>query len=145
MTGLPVRDTDADIEKATGRTIPDIFLQDGESAFRILESAAVAAALEQHEGVLALGGGAVMAAETRSQLSGHKVVFLNVSMPTGVRRTGLAANRPLLTGINPRATYKALLDARLGWYREVATHEITTDELDVTQVAKEIVEKLALA
>ena len=52
-------------------------------------------------------------------------------MPTGVRRTGLAANRPLLVGMNPRATYKALLDARLPMYREVATIEIATDDLSV--------------
>ncbi len=144
ITGLPLRDTDADIEKVAGRTIPDIFLEDGESHFRALERAAVATALAEHTGVLALGGGAVMAADTRELLRGHRVVFLNLSMATGVRRTGLGANRPLLAGVNPRATYKALLDARLGWYREVALHEVQTDQLSVAEVARSIVEKLEL-
>lgn len=144
MTGLVLRDTDSDIETGTGKSIPDIFLEDGESHFRALERAAVAAALAEHTGVLALGGGAVMAADTRALLSGHPVVFLNLSMSTGVRRTGLGAHRPLLAGVNPRATYKALLDARLGWYREVARHEVQTDQLSVAEVARIILEKLEL-
>ncbi|MET3806774.1 shikimate kinase [Nakamurella sp. UYEF19] len=144
MTGLPMRDTDADIEARAGRSIPDIFLEDGESGFRTLEREAVAVALGEHHGVLALGGGAVLAAETRELLVGHDVVFLNLSMPTGVRRTGLAVNRPLLAGINPRATYKALLEARLVFYRETARVEIETDQLSVADVARLIIEKLEL-
>ena len=137
-TGLPVRDTDADVEVAAGRTISDIFTQEGEAVFRELESTAVAAALDEHRGVLALGGGAVLNPDTRQRLAGHPVVFLSVSMPVGVRRTGLAANRPLLVGVNPRATYKALLEARLPVYREVAVLEIDTDDLSVDQVAQVI-------
>lgn len=144
MTGLSLRDTDVDIEALAGKSIPDIFLEDGETHFRELERAAVAAALLDHTGVLALGGGAVMALETRVLLAGHPVVFLNLSMATGVRRTGLGANRPLLAGVNPRATYKALLDARLAWYREVARHELQTDQLSVAEVARTIIEKLEL-
>lgn len=144
LTGLTLRDTDSDIEASTGRTIPDIFLEDGEIHFRALERAAVATALAEHTGVLALGGGAVLAPETRSLLAGHPVVFLNLSMATGVRRTGLGANRPLLAGVNPRATYKTLLDARLGWYREVAVHEVLTDQLTVADVARVIVDRLGL-
>lgn len=144
MTGLPLRDTDSDIEAVVGKSIPDIFLEDGETHFRELERAAVASALAEHQGVLALGGGAVMAPETRALLAGHPVVFLNLSMSTGVRRTGLGANRPLLAGVNPRATYKALLDARLAWYREVAVHEVQTDHLSVADVARTIVRKLEL-
>ena len=68
----------------------------------------------------------------------------SVTMPTGVRRTGLATNRPLLTGVNPRATYKALLDARLPLYQEVATLEVATDDLTIGQVATVIVEELKL-
>jgi shikimate kinase len=144
MTGLSLRDTDSDVEAAAGKSIPDIFVEDGETAFRTLERAAVATALTEHTGVLALGGGAVMAPDTRLLLSGHPVVFLNLSMSTGVRRTGLGANRPLLAGVNPRATYKALLDARLGWYREVARHEVQTDQLSVAEVARIILERLEL-
>jgi shikimate kinase len=144
MTGLSFRDTDSDIEAVAGKPIPDIFLEDGEPHFRTLERAAVAAALAEHTGVLALGGGAVMAPATRALLAGRPVVFLNLSMSTGVRRTGLGANRPLLAGVNPRATYKALLDARLGLYRDVARHEVQTDQLSVADVARTIIEKLEL-
>ncbi len=143
-TGLSFRDTDADIERRSGRSIPDIFLEDGESYFRELEQAAVLAALAEHSGVLALGGGAILAEDTRVRLLGHRVVFLNLSMPTGVKRTGLAVNRPLLAGINPRATYRALLEARLVHYRETARFEIQTDDLGVAEVARAIIEKLAL-
>ncbi len=145
MTGRRFRDTDTDIEADAGRPIPDIFLTDGEPAFRAMERAAVATALETHDGVLALGGGAILAAQTRALLKAHTVVFLSVTMPTGVRRTGLASNRPLLTGVNPRATYKALLDARLHLYQEVATLVVSTDDLTIEQVATVIVEELRLS
>ncbi|GHH58426.1 shikimate kinase [Lentzea cavernae] len=137
--GLPFRDVDADIVELAGKPISDIFTDDGEPAFRAMEEEAVAKALVEHEGVLALGGGAVLSATTRERLGGHTVVFLNVGMAEGVRRTGLAANRPLLTGINPRATFKALLDARLPLYREVATIEVLTDSLDPDQVTDAVI------
>ena len=135
---LPVRDTDYDIEAAAGRSIPDIFVTDGEPAFRALERAAVAAALAEHRGILALGGGAVLAEETRALLKGHHVVHLLVSMPQGVRRTGLNTSRPLLAGVNPRATYKALLAARLPIYRSVAEIEFDTNDLTVDEVSERI-------
>lgn len=144
LTGLPLRDVDADVEKEAGKSISEIFIEDGEPHFRELERYAVRAGLEEHPGVLSLGGGAVLAAETRTALAGHAVVFLTLSMATGVRRTGLASNRPLLAGLNPRATYKALLEARLPLYREVARYEFGTDHLSVTEVARMIVEKLEL-
>lgn len=144
LTDAPFRDVDADIEASAGRSIPDIFTIDGEDAFRALERAAVARALAEHTGILSLGGGAVLDAATRQLLAGHRVVFLNVSMPQGVSRTGMAVNRPLLVGINPRATFKALLDARLPFYREVATIEIATDTLTIEEVARRIAQEWEL-
>ena len=143
-TGHALRDIDNDIERTAGKSIPDIFTEDGEPHFRALERDAVARGLAEHGGVLALGGGAILAPETRAILAGHAVVFLSLSMPTGVRRTGLASNRPLLAGLNPRATYKALLDARIPLYREIARHEVETDNLSVVEVARLIIEKLEL-
>ncbi|MFD5828663.1 shikimate kinase [Lentzea sp. NPDC060358] len=137
--GVAFRDVDADVVALAGKPISDIFLDDGEPAFRAMEEEAVAKALVEHEGVLALGGGAVLSAATRDRLREHTVVFLNVGMAEGVRRTGLAANRPLLTGVNPRATFKALLDARLPLYREVATIEVLTDALDPEQVTDAVI------
>jgi shikimate kinase len=132
--GVPFRDVDEDIVASAGKPISDIFTSDGEPVFRALEEQAVADGLKTHEGVLALGGGAILSAATRELLAGHTVVFLNVGMAEGVRRTGLSSARPLLTGINPRATFKALLDARLPLYREVATIEVVTDHLEPEQV-----------
>ncbi|HEU4425282.1 MAG TPA: shikimate kinase, partial [Pilimelia sp.] len=63
--GVGFRDTDADVEAMAGKSVPDIFVEDGEAAFRTLERQAVAAALASFDGVLALGGGAVMAEQTR--------------------------------------------------------------------------------
>jgi shikimate kinase len=143
--GVAVRDTDADIVAAAGKPISDIFVDDGEPAFRALERSAVAAALAAHDGVLSLGGGAVLAESTRELLRGHAVVFLNLSMPAGVKRTGLGAARPLLAGVNPRATYKALLDERLPIYRSVAALEVDTDQRTAAQVADHIIEQLGLA
>ena len=93
---LPVRDTDADIEATTGREISDIFVESGEDHFRDLEAAAVAAALAEHDGVLALGGGAVLRPETRELLAGLPVVFLRVGLSDAVKRVGLGVGRPLL-------------------------------------------------
>jgi shikimate kinase len=144
LTGRGFRDTDIDIEATAGRPIPDIFITDGEPVFRAMERAAVATALTEHDGVLALGGGSILAEQTRELLVRHSVVFLSLTMPTGVKRTGLASNRPLLTGVNPRATYKALLDARLPLYEQVATIVVQTDDLTVDEVAAVIIDKLGL-
>lgn len=127
--GLALVDTDQLVERESGRTVPEIFTTDGEATFRALEEAAVLTALAEDDAVVSLGGGAVLSARTRAALAGHTVVFLAVGMAEGVRRTGMGVGRPLLAGINPRATFKALLDARIGLYREVATVEVVTDGL----------------
>jgi shikimate kinase len=136
--GVPFADTDALVEQKAGREIADIFTTDGEPAFRALERAAVAEALEGHDGVLALGGGAVLAEATQQVLVGHPVVLLSVGLAAGVRRTGLSTARPLLAGVNPRATFAALLSERLPVYRAVAAHEVATDSLDPEAVAEAV-------
>lgn len=140
--GLPVRDTDADVEEAEGRTVSDIFVDSGEERFRALERAAVADALASHDGVLALGGGAVVAEETRVLLDGHDVVFLRVGLSGAVKRVGLGVGRPLLLG-NVRARVKALLDERTPIYESVASLVVDTDDRTPEQVAQEILEALA--
>jgi len=134
---VPFRDTDADIVAVAGKEIPDIFIEDGEDAFRALERTAVAAALESCDGVLALGGGAVLAAETRVLLEGHTVVYLSVELADAVNRVGLGAGRPLLT-VNPRATLKYLLDQRRPLYEEVATAIVRTDGRPPAEIADEV-------
>ena len=140
--GVGFRDTDADVVAAAGKPVSDIFTEDGEPAFRAAEERAVAVALDEHPGVLSLGGGAVLSARTRELLAGHTVVFLKVGLAEGVRRTGLSSARPLLAGVNPRATFKALLDARLPLYREVATVEVDTDAHTAEEVVARVVAEL---
>ncbi|WP_193605285.1 shikimate kinase [Nocardioides dongkuii] len=139
--GVPVRDTDEDVAAAEGRSVSDIFVDDGEERFRELEKAAVATALAEHDGVLALGGGAVLDAETRALLAGHRVVYLRVGLSDAVKRVGLGVGRPLLLG-NVRARIKSLLDERAGLYEEVATHVVDTDGRPAEEVAQEVREVL---
>ncbi len=134
---LPVRDTDADIEAGEGRSISDIFVDSGEAHFRALEVVAVADALGSHDGVLALGGGAVLDPATRDLLAGHTVVFLRVGLSDAVKRVGLGAGRPMLLG-GVRAQVKALLDERAPVYESVATHVVDTDGRTPAEVAREV-------
>jgi shikimate kinase len=140
--GLQVRDTDDDVEAAEGRSVADIFVDSGEAHFRAAEAAAVADALATHDGVLALGGGAVLDPATRDLLAGHRVVFLRVGLADAVRRVGLGASRPLLIG-NVRGRIKALLDERTPVYEAVATLAVDTDGRTPEDVAGEILEALS--
>jgi shikimate kinase len=139
--GTTLRDTDADIVATAGKPISEIFIDDGEEAFRALERAAVAAALESFDGVLALGGGAILAEPTRALLRGHRVVFLSVELSDAVSRVGLGSGRPLLT-VNPRATLKFLLDQRRPLYQEVATITVITDGRKPEEITEEILRAL---
>jgi shikimate kinase len=141
--GVSFRDTDADIEEQAGKPIPEIFIDEGEPHFRALEMQAVRAAAENHTGVLALGGGAVMAAETRAVLAGLPVVFLEVALGDAVKRVGLDAPRPLLA-VNPRARWRELMDARRPLYLEVAKAVVDTEGRAPEQVADAVLEALEL-
>lgn len=139
--GVQVRDTDADIVSAQGREISDIFVDDGEATFRALERDAVARAVAEHDGVLSLGGGAVLDPGTRDLLAGHTVVFLSVGLADAVKRVGLGTSRPLLMG-NVRGQIKALLDERTPVYESVATHTVDTDGRTPDEVAAEVEERV---
>ena len=141
--GTSARDTDADVEAAEGRTISDIFVDSGEEHFRALERAAVERAVVEHDGVLALGGGAVLDPATRDLLAGHRVVFLRVGLSEAVKRVGLGSARPLLLG-NVRGRIKALLDERTPIYEAVATETVDTDGRTPDEVADEILRKVAV-
>jgi shikimate kinase len=140
--GVTARDTDADIVAAEGRSVADIFVESGEPEFRRLEHDAVARALSEHDGVLALGGGAVLDPTTRERLAGHTVVFLRVGLSDAVKRVGLGSSRPLLLG-NVRGRIKTLLDERAPLYESVATLVVDTDGRTPEDVAGEIREALA--
>lgn len=135
--GVAFRDTDADIEAAAGTPVRNIFVDEGEAHFRVLEERAVAAALAEHEGVLALGGGAVLSPATRELLKQHRVVFLDVGLAAASARVGLNGNRPLLLG-NVRSQMKTLMDHRRPLYDEVARYTILTDSLAPTDVVDQV-------
>jgi len=129
---VPFTDVDAEIEERTGRSIAEIFADDGEPAFRALEQQVTAELLDR-PGVLSLGGGAVLSAATRAALRGHRVVWLQVSAATAVSRVGLNEARPLLLG-NVRGRLIKLLAERTPLYAEVATERVETDVLQPAEV-----------
>ena len=142
LLGLAQRDTDSDVESAAGKPVADIFVDHGEPHFRELEREAVTTALATHDGVLALGGGAVLDEHTQTALAayvaaGGTVVFLDVSLAHAAPRVGLNQSRPLLLG-NPRARWAALMEARRPVYERVATLHVVTDARTPAQVAHEI-------
>ncbi|RMI90651.1 shikimate kinase [Streptomyces sp. ZS0098] len=141
--GVGYRDTDDDIVAAEGRAISDIFVEDGEPAFRALEKDAVRQALASHHGVLALGGGAILDPDTRALLAGERVVYLSMDVEEAVRRTGLGAARPLLA-VNPRKQWRELMEARRHLYEETATAVVPTDGRTPEEVADAVLDALEL-
>ncbi|MFJ8466127.1 shikimate kinase [Streptomyces swartbergensis] len=141
--GTGYRDTDDDIVAAQDRTIAEIFVEEGESAFRAIEKQAVREALAGHGGVLALGGGAVLDPDTRALLAGQRVVYLSMDVEEAVKRTGLNAARPLLA-INPRKQWRELMEARRHLYEEVATVVVATDGRTPEEVTRAALDALEL-
>ena len=139
--GLTYQDTDADVEAAQGRSIADIFLDDGEDYFRATERDAVQHALAEHDGVLALGGGAVLDEGVQQALAGHVVVFLDVALADATKRVGLARSRPLLVG-SPRRQWQLLMDARRPVYERLATAVVDTDGQSPEQVRAAVLSAL---
>lgn len=141
--GCAYRDTDDDIVTARGRAIADIFVDEGEAHFRYLEKAAVAAALAEHDGILALGGGAILDADTRELLTARPVVLLSMDVEEAVKRTGLNVARPLLA-VNPRKQWRELMDARRHLYTEVARVVVATDGRTPDEVAQVVLDAMEL-
>ncbi|CAM5664434.1 shikimate kinase [Streptomyces canus] len=140
--GVGYRDTDDDIVAEQGRTIAEIFVDEGEPAFRAIEKAAVRRALAEHDGVLALGGGSILDADTRALLAGQQVVYLSMDVEEAVKRTGLNAARPLLA-VNPRKQWRELMEARRHLYESIATAVVATDGRtpeEVTRIALDALE-----
>jgi shikimate kinase len=143
LLGVAARDTDADVEAMAGMPVADIFVAYGEARFRELERAAVADALTAHPGVLALGGGAPVDPGTRALLAGHRVAFLDVSLPAAARRIGLDAPRPLLVDA-PRAAWKRLMADRRPVYEALADTVVDTSDASPAEVAGRVADALGL-
>ena len=138
LLGLPLHDTDAAIEEAQGRSISDIFVEDGEPAFRALERAEVARAVADEDGVIAVGGGAPVDPGTEQVLQGETVVFLDVGIADAAKRVGFDQSRPLLA-VNPRASWVRLMNDRRPVYERVSTHRVDTAGRTPEDVAAEVV------
>ncbi|MBU6243646.1 MAG: shikimate kinase [Actinomycetales bacterium] len=135
--GLDFVDTDELIVQAAGMPVPDIFVSQGEPAFRALEEQAVAQALDATGSIVSLGGGAVISEITRARLRGHRVVWLRVSVSDAASRVGMNASRPLLLG-NVRGRLAALMTEREQWYEQVSTSVVDTTGRPIEHVVSDV-------
>jgi shikimate kinase len=129
-------DTDDEVEAVARKPVGDIFIEDGEAAFRALERPVVERAVGYH-GVVALGSGAVLDQRTRQLLAGQQVVYLETGFAEVTRRVGLNKARVPVPG-NPRGMLRAMLTERLPLYASLARVTVRTDDLDPDQVAGQI-------
>jgi len=147
--GVEFRDTDADVGAAAGKPVSDIFIENGEEAFRELEREAAASALAEHGplrtrgGVLALGSGAVLDDGIRHLLVGLPVVYLAAGFGTVARRIGLDRPRVAIPG-NPRGRLRAMLDERDAIYQRLAAVTVPTDDLDPDELAEQIAARITV-
>jgi shikimate kinase len=135
-------DTDALIQDSTGKTITDIFVVDGEEAFRAIELKVLADVLNSENTVISLGGGAPISEQAQKLITDSQslVIFLDVSLATAAPRVGFNRDRPLLLG-NPRAQWQALSDKRRPIYERLADVVIKVDEMDVDAIVTAIVKE----
>lgn len=137
-------DTDALVEKKSGKKISEIFLEEGEPRFRELEREAVIEALAGDEEIVSLGGGAILDESIRKEIAtSGQVIFLDVSISNAAPRVGFNRERPLLVG-NPRAQWLSLMEKRRPLYEQLATTTISTDNKKPEDVVTEILEKVRI-
>jgi len=139
---VPLLDTDVAIVETTGRTIADIFANDGEKEFRRIEEEVVKQALAAHDGIVSLGGGAVTSPGVRDALAGHTVVYLEIGAAEGIRRTTGGPPRPLLAGADPAERYRTLMGERVPLYRQVATMRVNTNRRNPGAVVRYLAARL---
>lgn len=139
---LEFLDTDTLIQDSTGKTITDIFVVDGEEAFRAIELEVLADVLKSENTVISLGGGAPISEKAQKLITDSQslVIFLDVSLATAAPRVGFNRDRPLLLG-NPRAQWQALSDKRRPIYERLADVAIKVDEMDVDAIVTAIVKE----
>lgn len=135
----PFRDTDLLIEEQEGRSVSDIFLEDGEDKFRLLEKAVLRQELLTDETVLALGGGAPISIDAQSALRAiaSPVVYLDISLANVAPRIGFNRDRPLLLH-NPRGQWQTLMEARRPIYESIADTVIDVNTKSESEILEEI-------
>ncbi len=140
---LPFIDSDSEIEKAAGKKISEIFVEDGEPHFRAMEVDKVKQLLRDFTGVISLGGGAPINKEISDILEtvDYPVIFIDVSIAQAAIRIGFNKDRPLLL-INPRQQWINLMSQRRPIYEKLATDTVSSDSKKPHEVAKIILEKI---
>jgi shikimate kinase len=143
LLGIPFRDTDHVIEEKTGKSVSDIFLEDGEDEFRILEKKVLRDELLSDNTVLALGGGAPMSVDAQSALRAiaSPVIYLDISLATVAPRIGFNRDRPLLLH-NPRGQWQTLMEARRPIYESIADSVIDVNEKSESEIVTLVMEVL---
>jgi len=141
LLGVAFHDTDERIVAVGGRSISDIFIDEGEAAFRALERTEVALALTEEACVVSVGGGAPLDSGTQELLEGHAVVFLDVGIADAARRIGFDRSRPLLS-VNPRASWIAMMNERRPVYARVGRLRVDTSGRTPVEVAADIAAQL---
>lgn len=136
---LSHRDTDEIVVGESGRSISEIFVEDGEDAFRALEKIALRVALLEDETILSLGGGACMNKDAESALraSGSFIVYLKISLSEVSSRVGFNRDRPLLLG-SPRAQWQTLMNERAPIYESLSSYTVEVDGKPAEKIADEI-------
>ncbi|HWL74749.1 MAG TPA: shikimate kinase [Burkholderiaceae bacterium] len=147
--GWPWLDADVELEFRAGKSISAIFADDGEEAFRDLESEVLVDLSRMDQHVLALGGGAVLRDQNRQMISKlGKVVWLKASPTTILKRLArdatTAGRRPNLTAGGGRAEVEQLLAMRAPIYRECAHLEVDTEGRTPAEIAAEMIDRLNL-
>lgn len=141
--GLPFADADTEIETAAGLTIEEIFARHGEAEFREGEKRVIARLLEPPLKVLATGGGAFMAEETRARIRQHGIsIWLRADLDLVLERVGRRSNRPLLKQGDPRQIMQALIAKRHPVYAE-ADIVVDSDAGPLERMVDRVVRALA--
>ena len=142
--GVPFADTDALVAKAADKPVGDIFVEDGEQAFREFERGAVATGLDTvrpEGGVLALGSGAVLDPDVRRMLDGQLIIYLEAGFGTVAKRTGMDRPRVVIPG-NPRGQLRTMLEERRPVYAGLASLTVSTDDMAPEEVAADLARRL---
>ena len=139
-------DSDQEIEKRAGVSIPTIFEYEGEEGFRQREQNIIAQLTELHNIVLSTGGGVILNADNRKHLQNRGyVIYLHASVDDLLERTAHSKNRPLLQTPNPREKLETLLSQRHPLYTEVANITIETGQKSIAEVIQIVLTHLELS
>ena len=141
--GLSFRDTDHLIEEQEEKTVSQIFLDQGEDAFRAIEKRVLREELLTDGTVLSLGGGAPISIDAQSALRAiaSHIIFLDISLSTVAPRIGFNRDRPLLLN-NPRGQWQTLMEARRPIYEAIADATINVDDKSEEEIVTIVLSSL---